>query len=207
MIQFRQPRYLLQAALFFFIITVFFGFSMAAPTNILHAIVPGVIWVALLLAILLSCQYIFRQDYEAGVVEQWLVSGYSLLWPIQAKLLIHWLFILLPLLIFCALLAVLFNFSAYETLILICSLFIGSPALIYLAALAAASSDGKGLLMALILLPLSLPVMIFGSGALIASMHQNMVAPYLALLGAMSLLAISFLPAALVVIIRISLLD
>lgn len=210
LIHLRQPRLLFQAALFFLMVAVFFPLTMPPDVTLLRTVAPGLVWIAMLLAMLLASVGFFQQDYEDGVVEQWLISGYPLSVIVGAKVLVHWLLNLIPMLIFCPLLALLFNLTAYETTILLFSLIVGTPAILFLCALAAAFSAGmqqKGVLMALILLPLTIPVMVFGSGSLTAVMHGLPVLGYLALLLALSILAVGFLPFAIAAVIRISLAD
>ncbi|KTD06729.1 heme exporter protein CcmB [Legionella jamestowniensis] len=203
----RQPRLLLHSSLFFLMVAVFFPLTMPPQTSIMRTVAPGVVWIAMLLAMLLSSVNLFQQDYEDGAVEQWLISGYPLSLIVSAKLLVHWFLNLLPMLIFSPLLALLFNLTFVETVILIASLILGTPAILFLCGLAAAFSAGKGVLMALVLLPLTVPVMIFGSGSLFAVMQGFSAQGYLALLAAISLLATAFLPFAIAGIIRISLAD
>lgn len=206
----RQPRLLLHSSLFFLMVTVFFPLTMPPAVSIMRAVAPGVVWIAMLLAMLLSSVGLFQQDYEDGVIEQWLISGYPLSVIVAAKVTVHWLLNLLPMLIFCPLLALLFNMAWHEMIILIISLIVGTPAILFLCGLAAAFSAGiqqKGVLMALILLPLTVPIMVFGSGTLTAGMQGFPVLGYLAILLAISLLAIGFLPFAMAAVIRISLAD
>ncbi|WED41791.1 heme exporter protein CcmB [Legionella cardiaca] len=203
----RQPRLLLHASLFFLMVTVFFPLTMPPEASMMRVVAPGIVWIAMLLAMLLSSVGLFQQDHEDGVIEQWLISGYPLSLIITAKLLVHWLLNLLPMLIFCPLLAVLFNLTAYETVILMLSLIVGTPAILFLCGLAAAFSAGKGVLMALVLLPLTVPIMIFGSGSLAAVMQGFSVSGFITLLTAVSLLASAFLPFAIAAVIRISLAD
>ncbi|CEK10343.1 heme exporter protein CcmB [Legionella hackeliae] len=203
----REPRLLLHASIFFLMVTVFFPLTMPPESSTMRTIAPGVVWIAMLLAMLLSSVNLFQQDYEDGVVEQWLISGYPLSLIISAKLLVHWVINLIPMLIFCPLLALLFNLSGMETLILMVSLVLGTPAILFLCGLAASFSAGKGVLMALVLLPLTVPVMIFGSGSLSAVMQGFSAQGYLAFLAAISLSAATFLPFAIAAIIRISLAD
>ncbi|WP_019216515.1 heme exporter protein CcmB, partial [Legionella tunisiensis] len=184
--------------------------TMPPDVTLLRTVAPGLVWIAMLLAMLLASVGFFQQDYEDGVVEQWLISGYPLSVIVGAKVSVHWLLNLIPMLIFCPLLALLFNLTAYETIILLLSLIVGTPAILFLCALAAAFSAGmqqKGVLMALILLPLTIPVMVFGSGSLTAVMQGLPVSGYLALLLALSILAVGFLPFAIAAVIRISLAD
>lgn len=206
----RQPRLLLHSSLFFLMVSVFFPLTMPAETSILRTVAPGLVWIAMLLAMLLTSVGVFQQDYEDGVIEQWLISSYPLSVIIAAKLIVHWLLNLLPMLIFCPLLALLFSFNWQEMVILMVSLIVGTPAILFLCGLAAAFSAGmqqKGVLMALVLLPLTVPVMVFGSGTLTTVMQGLPVGGYLAILLALSILAAGFLPFAIAAVIRISLVD
>lgn len=206
----RQLRLIMNSCLFFLMIVVFFPLTMTPDVNLLRTIAPGLVWIAMLLALFLSAERLFQQDYEDGVIEQWLVSGYPISVLVSAKIFIHWLLNLLPMLIFCPFLALLFSLTSHETLLLMLSLICGTPAILFLCALAAAFSTGlqqKGLLMALILLPLTIPVMIFGSGTLIAAMQGYPVSGYLALLLAMSIVTSGLLPFAIAGVIRVSLVD
>ena len=168
------------------------------------------VWIAALLAFFLSSDRLFQQDYDDGVIEQWLVSGHFLSLFIAAKVLVHWVVNLLPMLIFCPVLALLFNLNAHEMLIMMVSLLCGTPAIIFLCALAAAFSTGlkqKGMVMALILMPLTIPVMIFGSGAVNAALQDLPVQGYVAIMLAISIIATSCLPFAISAVVRIGLVD
>ena len=206
----RQLRLIINSSRFFLMIMVFFPLTMTPDVDLLRTIAPGLVWIAMLLAMFLSAERLFQQDYDDGVIEQWLVSGYPMSIMVSAKILIHWLLNLLPMLILCPFLAILFTLTLYETSILMLSLICGTPAILFLCALAAAFSTGlqqKGILMALILLPLTIPVMIFGSGTLIAAMQGLPTQGYLALLLAMSITAAGLLPFAIAGVIHVGLVD
>lgn len=206
----RQLRLILNACLFFLMIVVFFPLTMTPDVTLLRTIAPGIMWIAMLLAMFLSAERLFQQDYDDGVIEQWLVSGYPISVLVSAKIGIHWLLNLAPLLMLSPFLAMLYTLNFYETMILVLSLLFGTPALLFLCALAAAFSTGvqqKGILMALILLPLTLPVMIFGSAALLAAMQGLPVQGYLALLLAMSIATSASIPFAVAGVIRVGLVD
>ncbi|MDP1603937.1 MAG: heme exporter protein CcmB [Legionella sp.] len=210
LVNIRQPRLLINSALFFVMITVFFPLTLPANPLIIRQVAPGIIWIAVLLAMLLASERLFQQDYDEGIIEQWLTSGYSVSLIVSAKLLLHWLLTIVPLLLFSPFLAILFGFSSREVIILMASLLAGTPAILYLCALAAAfgtSMQHKGVFMALILLPLTVPVMIFGSSLLSTAIGNQQVLGHLALLLAFSLISVSFLPFAIASIIRISLAD
>ncbi|MGQ3892409.1 heme exporter protein CcmB [Legionella sp. CNM-4043-24] len=208
LIQFRQPGMIINSSLFFIMIMVFFPLTMPPDARLLLQIAPGLVWIATLLSMLLASERLFQQDYDTGVIEQWLVSGNSLAVLLAARLLVQWLLTIIPLLLFCPLLALLFGLSMYQVGILALSLIAGTPCLLGLCALAAAFGTGmqqKGVFMALILLPLAVPVMIFGSGTVVAAINQEPVSGHLALISAVSLLTICFLPFAIAALIRISL--
>lgn len=206
LIQVRQPRFLVNSCLFFFIFLFMFPLTLKPELMLLRTLAPGLVWMAILLSLLLSAERLFQQDYEYGVIEQWLVSGQSLPLLISAKVVAHWLFHLLPLLVLCPMVAVLFSLSLWETWVLVLTIICGTPALFFLCAMVAAFGVGnqKGVLMALILLPLTLPLLIFASGTLNIAMQGLPISAYLALLLAMSVIAIGFLPYAIAGVMRIS---
>jgi heme exporter protein B len=210
LIQIRQIRFLVNSCLFFFMVLFFFPLTLRPEPVLMRNLAPGLIWMALLLSLLLSIERLFQQDYEQGVIEQWLLSGQSMPLIVAAKVVAHCLFNLLPFLILCPLIAILFSLSAWETWILLLSLLLGTPALLGLTALAAAFGLGmnqQGVLMALILLPLTLPLLLFGSGTLQIAMQGLPISGYLALLLAMSIMALGFLPFAIAAVIRIGYVD
>lgn len=207
LIQVRQIRFLINSCLFLLIFLFMFPLTLKPEVSLLRTIAPGLVWMSILLSMLLSAERLFQQDYEQGVMEQWLVSGQSLPLLVSAKVIAHWLFNLLPLLILCPLVALLFSLSAWETWVLVLTIICGTPALLFLCALVAAFGVGinqKGVLMALILLPLTLPLLVFGSGTLNIAMQGLPISGYLALLLAMSVIAVGFLPYAIAGVMRIS---
>ena len=207
LIQVRQVRFLVNSCLFLLIFLFMFPLTLKPEINLLRTVAPGLVWMAILLSMLLSAERLFQQDYEQGIMEQWLVSGQSLPLVVSAKVIAHWLFNLPPLLILCPLVALLFSLSGWEALVLALTIVCGTPALLFLCALVAAFGVGvhqKGVLMALILLPLTLPLLIFGSGTLNVAMQGLPISGYLALLLAMSVIAVGFLPYAIAGVIRVS---
>lgn len=207
LIQMREVRFLMNYCLFFLMILLFFPMTLKPDPILLRTVAPGLFWMALLLSLLLCAERLFQQDYEQGVIEQWLVSGRSLPWIISARIAAHWLLSVIPVVLLCPLLALIFSFNLWETKALILSLLCGSPALIFLCALAAAFGVGisqRGALMALILLPLTLPILIFGSATVTIAMQGLAINGYLALLLAFSVISVGFLPFAIAGVMRIS---
>jgi heme exporter protein B len=210
LIQVRQIHFLINSCLFLLIFLLMFPLTLKPDLSLLRTIAPGLVWMAILLSMLLSSERLFQQDYEQGVIEQWLVSGQPLPLLVSAKVIAHWLFNLLPLLSLCPLVALLFSLSAWEAWVLALTIVCATPALLFLCALVAAFGIGmnqRGILMALILLPLTIPLLIFSSGTLTIAMQDLPVRGDLALLLAMSLIAIGFLPYAIAGVIRISHVD
>lgn len=204
----RQYKLIINSCLFYVMMVVFFPLAMPADPRLLKTIAPGIIWMAILFAFLLSSERLFQQDFEEGVIEQWLVSEYPLSLLVNSKLLASWLLTILPLLLFTPLAAVLYGLNTKDIAILELSVLLGSPAILYLCALVAAFSSGikqKGVLMALILLPLTIPILIFGSSTLQMTMQGFPVKGNLALLLAMSVVTMTFLPFAIASVIRYSL--
>ncbi len=208
LLQVRQPRLLLYSALFFLMVCIFSPLTMPFATSVLRSVAPGMVWIAMLLAMLLTSVSFFHQDYDDGVIEQWFISTYPLSVIVAAKLASHWLLNLLFMLIFCPFVALFFSFTWQEIGILMIALIAGTPAILFLCGLTAAFSTSmqqKGVLMALVLLPLTVPIMVFGSGTVTAAMQGLPVLGYIALLFALSILAVGFLPIAIAAILRISL--
>lgn len=206
LIQGRQIRLLINSCLFFLMILIIFPLTMRPEAHLMRSIAPGLVWMGVLLTLLLSAERLFQQDYEQGVIEQWLVSQESMPIKISAKVITHCFFNLLPVLLLSPLIALLFSLDTKETFIMALSLFCGTPAMFFLCAMAAAFGLGinqRGALMALILLPLTLPILIFGSGAIHIALQGLPVSAYIALLTAMSVLATGLLPYAIAAVIRI----
>ena len=210
LLQRREPRNWLFSALFFAMITVFFPLTIAPDPMLLRQMAAGVLWTALLLTFLLASERLFQSDYQEGVIEQWLVSGQPVPVYILAKMVVYWLVNVLPILSLCPFMGALFHLSGYECVVVMLSFVLATPVMVLLCALAAAfctSMQQKGVLIALILWPLVIPVMIFGSGALHAAMLGLPVTGYLAILLALSILAVACLPFAIAAIVRVSLVD
>ncbi len=196
-------------ALSFFLIAVtLFPFGVGPETEILARIAAGVIWVVALLACLLSLDRLFQADYEDGSLDDLALSPLGLVGIAFAKITAHWCATILPLIVVAPLLALLLNLpsGAYQFLVL--SLLIGSPALSLLGAIGAAltvSVRRGGVLMSLLVLPLYIPTLIFGVGAVDAASMMGNPLPHLALLGAVSLLSLLIAPFAAAGALRLAL--
>lgn len=206
----RELRLCLNACLFFLMIIVFFPLTMPPSAELLRTIAPGLVWIAMLFSLFLSSERLFQQDYDDGVIEQWLVSGYPVSLLVFAKMLVHWVINITPMIILCPIIAVLLRLSIHETIILITSLIFGTPTITALCTMAVAFSTGlkqKGIIMGLVVLPLTIPIMILGSAAITSAMQGFDVMAYLALLLAMSCFTMALLPFAIAGIVRAGLVD
>lgn len=208
-IQHRQRKVLFNTLLLFLMIMAFFPLTIPADVHLLREIFPGLLWITLLFLLLLSSEVLFQQEIDSATIEQWLISVYPLHWVLRAKLLVIWGYQMLLLGLVSPLLLLMFHLSTKAYLVLLSSLFLGSPTLLMLNALASSFSSGikqKGVFMGLILLPLSLPVMILGSSVLAHAIQGFPVTGEMALLLAMSLLSVFFLPWVMGVALRTSML-
>lgn len=204
----RQKNLVGQSCLFFLMLLIFLPLTLPADPHLLHQVAPGFIWVAILFAFFLSAERLFYQDYEDGVVEQWLVSGYPVSGFVWAKISVHWCVNSACMLCLSPCLALLFKLDSLTVAASMASLICGTPALWLLCALACVLSMGlrqKGVLMGLIVLPLAVPLMVFGSSAISNAIQGAPFSGFLALLLAFSLLASTLLPWAIAGVIRISL--
>lgn len=196
------------ATLFFFIIvTSLFPLGIGPELETLRTIAPGVVWVAALLASMLSLGRMFGNDYQDGTLEQLLLTPQPVYLVVLAKVLAHWLVSELPLVIIAPLLGLQFGLSQNSLAIIVVSLLLGTPVLSVIGSIGAALTLGlraANVLVALLVLPLYIPVLIFGSGAVQASVTGTGPQAWLLLLGATLILSLVFAPWATSAALRIS---
>lgn len=203
----RQPGDWLTPLSFFLLVILLFPLAITAEPSRLSLMAPGVIWVAALLAMLLSLDSLFRHDMEDGSLEQLLVSPAPLPLLVLAKVTAHWLQTGFCLLLLSPVAAVMLFLEPATFPTLLASLLLGTPVLSLLGALAAALTVALrrgGALVPLITLPLMVPVIVFAAGAVQAAAMGLPVSGYLALLGAFFLLAVTLLPFATAAALRIA---
>jgi heme exporter protein B len=196
------------ALLFFVIVASLFPLGVGPEPNLLRAIAPGVIWVAALLASLLALGRMFAADYADGALEQLLLSAAPLGFVVAGKAIAHWIVSGLPLMVLAPLLAVQFDLPAPALAVLMATLALGTPALTLIGAIGAALTlgvRGSGVLTSLLVLPLYVPVLILGTGAVDAAAGGLAVQAHLMLLGAFLIFAVAFAPWATAAALRISL--
>ncbi len=193
----RQGMDSIMVVVFFVIAVVLFPLGVGPEPNILARMAPGVIWVAALLSVLLSLDRLFQADFEDGSLELMALGPAPLEIVVLAKVLAHWLVTGLPLIIAAPVLAVLMNMPADGFALLILALLLGTPALNLIGALGAGLILGArrgGVLLALLILPLFIPVLIFGVGAIEAAIGGFPARAPLLLLGALLAGALALCP-------------
>jgi len=206
LLAFRQRNELFTPLGFYVLVVSLFPLAISADRHVLSLLAPGVIWVAALLATLLALGQLFHSDFVDGTLEQLLLSRCPLPLLAGAKVAVHWLVTGLPLIVITPLLALLLNLPLRATLILLASLALGTPTLSLIGAIGVALTVGlrnAGVLLALIVLPLYVPVLIFGAGAVKAAMNGMPVSGELLLLSAFLILTLTLTPLAIAAALRV----
>jgi len=193
----RRKSEVLTALFFFIVVTSLFPLGVGADAALLRKIAPGVIWVAALLATLLGLQRMFAADYIDGALEQMALSPYPMVLLMTGKILAHWIVCGLPLVILAPIIGIQFDLDASSLYVLMGTLLLGTPVLSLLGSIGAALTlgvRGGSLLMSLLILPLYVPVLIFGAGAVYANSVGLDTTGHFSLLGALLILALAFVP-------------
>ena len=197
------------AVLFFFVIVVsLFPLGIGPEPELLRRMAPGIVWVAALLASMLSLGRLFADDLQDGTLESQLLSATPLALLVLGKALAHWLCSGLPLALVSPLLALQFGLAPDAMGVLAASLLLGTPVLSLVGAIGAALTvgvRGAGMLLSLLVLPLVVPVLIFGANAVDAASTGAGVAGHFSLLGALLVLALAGAPPAAAAALRIAL--
>jgi heme exporter protein B len=195
-------------ALFFFVVVVsLFPLGIGPEPAMLRRIGPGVLWVAALLATLLGLPRLFASDHADGTLEQMALSPRPFALLVAGKIAAHWLLCGLPLVLLAPLLGLQFNLNPGELQVLMLALLLGTPVLSLIGAIGAALTlgvRGGGTLLALLVLPLYVPTLIFGAGAVEAQSAGLGSSAQLSILGALLALAVFFAPWATTAALRIS---
>ena len=196
-----------QPALFALLVIVLFALALGSEASTLAKVAPGVLWVAVLLSGLLSLDTLFRGDAEDGSLEQWMLAPVPLAWLALVRTLTHWATTALPLIVFAPLLAELLHLPHAQLPVLLASLLLGTPLLSLLGAVVAALTVGmrrSGILVALLALPLYVPVLVFSAGSVTASAQGLDPAGGLLFLAAGLVLALVLAPLATAEALRIA---
>jgi len=204
----RHRAEMINPLLFFVLVTSLFPLGIGADPKLLQAIGPGIIWVAALLAALLSLEGIFRSDFEDGTLEQLLLSSHPVSVLVLAKVTAHWLITGLPLLVISPLLGVLLGLPGDAIMILLITLALGTPVLSLIGAVGVALTVGLrkgGMILSLLVLPLYVPLLIFAANAVDTAAAGLPVTAHLSLISALLVLSLSLSPLATAAALRISL--
>ena len=203
----RHRGELANSLLFFVMVVTLFPLGLGPESSTLQVIAPGIIWVSALLAALLSLESVFRSDFEDGSLEQLLLSPHPAALLILTKVFVHWLISGLPLLLIAPLLGVLLHLPTEGMTILIASLALGTPILSLVGAIGVALTVGLrrgGVLLSLLVLPLYVPVVIYGTSAVASAAVGLPAVAQLYFLAALLALALTLAPIAAAASLRIS---
>jgi len=204
----QQKGDVLTPLFFFVIVASLFPLGVGPEAPLLLRMAPGVLWVGALLAAMLSLQRLFAADHADGSLEQMAISGTPLAVIVMAKVLAHFLLSGLPLVLIAPVLGIQFGLDARSLGVLTLSLLLGTPTLSLVGGIGAALTlgvRGGGVLLSLLTLPLYIPVLIFGAGAVEADAAGLGVGAHFSLMGALLLLSGLFAPFAITTALRISL--
>ena len=208
MLAWRRRADMLSTVFFFVIVVSLFPLGIGPETQLLRTIAPGVVWVAALLASMLSLSRMFANDYQDGTLEQLLLTPQPLYLVVLGKTLAHWIVSEVPLVLFAPLLGMQFGLSNQTLGLLFVSLLLGTPILSLIGSVGAALTlglRGGGVLISILVLPLYIPALIFGAGAVEANIIGISPAPHLYLLGAFAIVSLIFSPWAASAGLKISL--
>jgi len=193
----RQGSDSVMVVTFFVLTVVLFPFGIGPETGILERVSAGVLWVTALLASLLSLDRLFQADYEDGSLELLVLTPTPLEVVVAAKVVAHWLTTGLPLLVAAPILAVLLHMNADGFTTLLLTMLIGTPILSLIGGIGAALVLGArrgGVLLSLLILPLYVPVLIFGVGAIDAAVGARSAEPHLLILSGLLAVALPLSP-------------
>tara|TARA_B100001063_G_scaffold159995_1_gene149393 strand:- start:203 stop:922 length:720 start_codon:yes stop_codon:yes gene_type:complete len=207
LLSYRRRSDLVNPLIFFLMVATLFPLGVSPEPDFLAQLAPGVVWVAALLSTLLSMDSVFRSDFEDGTLEQTLLSPQPLFVVVLGKVIAHWMLTGLPLALLAPVLGIMLFLPDGGMSGLMISLLLGTPTLSLVGAIGAALTVGLrkgGVLISLLVLPLYIPVLIFGTSAVQAAVTGLPLGGYLALLGAMLALGIVMAPLAIGAALRIS---
>lgn len=206
----RQLSDVYQPLLFFLIVTMLFPLAITSDLNILHQIAPGILWMAALFASLLALDHVFYSDYVDGTLAQFYLSSQPLWLIVIAKVLANWVMTSVPLIIITPLLGGVYHIAIHEMMVLLLSLILGTPILSFMGAMVSALIVGlaqRSLLLILLVLPLYIPIVIFGTSAVMLTQSGLPADGLLVWLAAILSLVICFGPWVIAGALRLSLMD
>lgn len=205
---YRKKGELLNPLIFFGLVVLLFPIGISASESLLKEIAPGLLWIAALLSVLMSLDWMFREDFQDGTLEQWLMSHHSLQGFVLSRILSHWIITALPLVLLAPVLAVSLSLPFDAILILMVSLLIGSLLLVLIGAIGVALTTGlkkSATLMPLLVMPFYVPVLIFGASAVEVTASGWSASGQLYILAGLLVLGLTLAPFAVASALRISL--
>ncbi len=208
LLAFRHRAEMANPLLFFVLVVSLFPLGIGPETGLLKTLAAAVIWIAALLAALLSLDSIFRSDFEDGSLEQFLLSRHPVSLLVLAKVLAHWLVTGLPVILIAPLLGILMFLPGDSMPILVLTLALGTPFLSLVGAIGVALTVGLrrgGVILSLLVLPLYVPVLIFAADAVGTAAAGIPITAQLSFLAALLVLALTLAPLATAAALRISL--
>ena len=208
LLAYRRRSELLMPIVFILVVVSLFPLGIGPGPELLARIAPGVVWIAALLATVISLDSLFRSDFEDGTLEQFLISGYPLTLIALAKITAHWLVAGLPLVLLSPLLGLWMNLPTQAMGIMVTTLALGTPILSLIGAIGVGLTIGLrrgSQLLSLLVFPLYVPVLIIATGAIMAAVDHLPHAAFLGLLLAGLIVSITLAPFATAAAIRISL--
>ncbi len=197
LLAFRNPGDYATPVIFFLVSTTLFSFAAGTDNQLLKAIGPGVIWVAALLASMLSLDGIFRSDFEDGTLEQMLLAPAPMSLLVLAKIIAHWLSTGLPLIAASPLLGILMNLDSFSIAILVVTIALSTPVFSLVGAFGASlvvTQKKAGVLLSLLTLPLCIPVLIYSVSAVITAAAELPVTGHISLLCAFLVFSLTVAP-------------
>lgn len=204
----RRRTDVLTTLFFFVIVASLFPLGVGSEKEMLRFLGPGVVWVAALLASMLALERLFASDHADGTLEQMMLTPQPLSVLVLGKVCAHWLLTGLPLVLIAPLIGLQYHLEGMPLVVMMLALLLGTPVLSLIGAIGAALTlglRGGGILLSLLVLPLYIPVLVYGSGAVaVSAIDPADVQPFMALLGAFLVLALAFSPLATAAALRIS---
>lgn len=204
----RRRTDILTTLFFFVIVASLFPLGVGSEKALLRFLGPGVVWVAALLASMLALERLFASDYADGTLEQMLLTPQPLSVLVLGKVCAHWLLCGLPLVLIAPLIGLQYGLDGTTLWVMMAALLVGTPVLSLVGSIGAALTlglRGGGILLSLLVLPLYIPVLVYGAGAVtVSAIDLADVQPFMALLGAFLILALAFSPLATAAALRIS---
>ena len=207
LIAYKRKNDVVNPFMFFLIVASLFPIGISPEPERLSLIAAGVLWISALLAALLAMDNLYRADYEDGSLEQLLLSPHPLFFMVLAKNIAHWLVSGLPVVLVSPLIAYMLSLPEGSYLVLFLTLLLGTPVFSLLGSIGVALTVGlgsRGLILAMITLPMSVPVLIAGTLAVQQTQNGASLLGFLAIMGAMLLFALTLAPLASAAALRIS---